>query len=223
MDGETALSLLLCPEKKKLWRTSSSDYDLAIVLLDRGVNLYASNSTRGSIKARAWARRDIRLMEFLKQYGIATTEEQYDRAWKFAMEAKFYKPIIIDQEHDLKTLRKRQQKLEEVKAAYSSKCELLDAYAESDVACYGRSLVSVPMNSLGNLIRAEEEREKKRKYDREIIAKREEEFKEFEYLERQERTERERAFTALAPLKHSKTRRPRKSASTDSIECVLGD
>ena len=35
------------------------------------------------------------------------------------MEAKFYKPIIIDQEHDLKTLRKRQQKLEEVKAAYS--------------------------------------------------------------------------------------------------------
>jgi ankyrin repeat protein len=229
-DGETPLSMLLCPRSKSLWKHRSVDHDFAKALLEGGADIQGSKSTKGDLITQAWVRRDGSLMEFLIKHGATITKDLYNKAWRDAVTAKGYKPVNSYRGHDPHILHQARRKFEQVKESYSKRCTLLDAYAEADVASYGQSLVSEESNRIGNLTRKEKERRNQK--EREI-----EEFNEMQeaglnglkYERRRENRRdavtraKERGSLAVPPPKNVKRRKPRKSASSDSIDVNLSN
>ncbi|KAH8765212.1 ankyrin repeat-containing domain protein [Hyaloscypha sp. PMI_1271] len=221
-DGETPLSMLLCPRSKSLWKHRSVDHDFAKALLEGGADIQGSKSTKGDLTTQAWVRRDGSLMEFLIKHGATITKDLYNKAWRDAVTAKGYKPVNSYRGHDPHILHQARRKFEQVKESYSKRCTLLDAYAEADVASYGQSLVSEESNRIGNLTRKEKERRKQK--EREI-----EEFNEMQEaglngLKYERRREiRAKEIPAVPPPKNAKRWKPRKSASSDSIDVNLSN
>jgi hypothetical protein len=270
-DGETPLSMLLCPRSKSLWKHRSVDHDFAKALLEGGADIQASKSIKGDLITQAWVRRDGSLMEFLIKHGATITEDLYNRAWRDAMTSKGYKPVNNHKGHDSHMLQQARRKFELVKESYSKRRTLLDAYAEADVASYGQSLFSDEENRIGDLTRMEKERWKQKEREREefeememqepvLIELRSEQRREIRGMEiqepvlnelkserrrlrretrgmemqepvlielkserRRETREKERAFPAVPPPKNAKRRKPRKSASSDSIDVNLSN
>ena len=227
-NGETPLSMLLCPRSKSLRKHRSVDHDFAKALLEGGADIQGSKSTKGDLITQAWVRRDGSLMEFLIKHGATITEDLYNRAWKDAMTAKGYKPVNSYRWHNLHTLHQARRKFEQVKKSYSKRCTWLDAYAEADIASYGQSLVSEEANRIGNLTGKEKEwRNQKEREIKEFNEMQEARLRNLmtrkKYERRRETWEKERGIPAVPHPKNAKRRKPRKSASSDSIDVNLSN